>query len=938
MKRTVRFTLNSRKFGSQTTVEGVHVGDDNSCELIISVTDGNKILDLSSKTTIATMCATKPDGTVISRPCSIVDNNIVYTLEKQDTAVSGNVLYQVTVTSDNGISQSIIATAKFTVAVMKNIYIPIYRVLESEPSDWSTNYTAYYRLIDNKYVAVADSSCPEFSSDTFYYLVNPNYDSKDDYGAFQSALARVENLIGRASDIITILNSKINDVEAEHISNKVSAVDFQHLNATDYPNITALYNYHTNYVEPCYDEINNLEENKSDKSTTYTKTEVDEAFYTKTEIDTAFEKVSSAFDAVPSANLFNPENVISANIDATNKVIVSSPTSRLGYVKCKPSTLYTAVRNEPLTSRFFIGTTDAEPTSDTPVAIIKTNSSLTSLTFTTDSSAKYIVFYFYVEKNDGEYNQSFAENIMIAEGEVTAFVPYEEKQILKENNLPPIVDERLTNIENVISNTTVDNRFNTKSKIYGVTFNNDDTSSVCQRVGNAVGLKTDYVVGNNFQNGGKNDFDSIFPWCDIRRCNLTVNADGKKTITYEGETGFALDGSNGNVMVEIPKFYSYREARNGTEIWAITGEPKSGFTVEPAFISSDGKELDYIYVGAYQFTGTSTVNGHSKSDTFVTTGLKLAQYRTIANAVNMQCLDYAVVHALQMLFVIEFADRDTDKYMQGVSYLPWFSSSNSPITAISDDRITVTVDNSNRVANLRTGHNVMICQGRSKKQENLTIMSIENTDNTLSITLDAPITTEVDISSGNIYISGQAQKCGFTDTLNYHTGRISEENALSSFRYRWIENIWGNAWEILDGIRVKGLKYYYTFNPAMYADDTIDNWSVSQIIALNQPYLGDDGKNRAWISQMGYDVNDRQIILPSACSTDGSTDKYYSSALYTQYDFDKSGAGLDINTEYLCVYGGGYDHNKLCGLFTMRFWFASGKESSSLHTSRLIYR
>lgn len=188
MKRTVRFTLNSRKFGSQTTVEGVHVGDDNSCELIISVTDGNKILDLSSETTVATMCGTKPDGTTISRPCSIVNNNIVYTLEKQDTAVSGNVLYQVTVTSDNGISQSIIATAKFTVAVMKNIYIPIYRVLESEPSDWSTNYTAYYRLIDNKYVAVSDSSCPAFLKDTFYYLVNPNYDSKDDYGAFQSAL------------------------------------------------------------------------------------------------------------------------------------------------------------------------------------------------------------------------------------------------------------------------------------------------------------------------------------------------------------------------------------------------------------------------------------------------------------------------------------------------------------------------------------------------------------------------------------------------------------------------------------------------------------------------------------------------------------------------------------------------------------------------------
>ncbi len=267
MKRTVRFTLNSRKFGSQTTVEGVHVGDDNSCELIITVTDGNKILDLSSETTVATMCGTKPDGTTISRPCSIVNNNIVYTLEKQDTAVSGNVLYQVTVVSDDDISQSIIATAKFTVAVMKNIYIPIYRLLESEPSDWSANYTAYYRLLNNKYTAVSDSNCPAFLKDTFYYLVNPNYDSKDDYGAFQSALARVENLIGRASDMLTMLDSKINDVEAEHISNKVSAVDFQNLSATEYPNITALYNYHNSYVEPCYDDIENLEENKADKST-----------------------------------------------------------------------------------------------------------------------------------------------------------------------------------------------------------------------------------------------------------------------------------------------------------------------------------------------------------------------------------------------------------------------------------------------------------------------------------------------------------------------------------------------------------------------------------------------------------------------------------------------------------------------------------------------
>ena len=257
MKRTVRFNLNSKKFGSQTTVEGVHVGDDNSCELIITVTDGNKELKLTSGTTVATMCGTKPDGTVISRSCSIVDNNIVYTLGKQDTAVPGNVLYQVTISSDDGISQSIIATAKFTVAVMNNIYIPIYRLLAEQPSDWLTNYKSYFRLINNKYVAISDSSCPTFLKDTFYFLVNPNYESEDDYEAFYSALVRTENLIGRASDILTELDKKIDYTEAEHIENKVSFFDAEFSDTEKYPTVLAVKKFLDDYYYT-FEEIDNF--------------------------------------------------------------------------------------------------------------------------------------------------------------------------------------------------------------------------------------------------------------------------------------------------------------------------------------------------------------------------------------------------------------------------------------------------------------------------------------------------------------------------------------------------------------------------------------------------------------------------------------------------------------------------------------------------------
>lgn len=205
LKRIVRLVLNNNKFGSQTTVEGVHKGDDNSCELIITLTDGHKMIDLGENP-VAVMSGTKPDGTVISNPCEIVDGKIKYTLTKQDTAVSGNVLYQVTIADGNNIEESILASAKFTVAVMNNIYIPIYRLLNEEPTDWSDNYSSYYKLVGNAYKSIDDTICPKFEANTFYFLVNPNYDSEDSYNSYMSSIIKLENLIGRASDILLELD------------------------------------------------------------------------------------------------------------------------------------------------------------------------------------------------------------------------------------------------------------------------------------------------------------------------------------------------------------------------------------------------------------------------------------------------------------------------------------------------------------------------------------------------------------------------------------------------------------------------------------------------------------------------------------------------------------------------------------------------------------
>ena len=47
-------------------------------------------------------------------------------------------------------------------------------------------------------------------------------------------------------------------------------------------------------------------------------------------------------------------------------------------------------------------------------------------------------------------------------------------------------------------------------------------------------------------------FDNQVPWKNIRRCNLS---DAGVVNAYYGDVGYIENGSNGQVMVEITKFY-----------------------------------------------------------------------------------------------------------------------------------------------------------------------------------------------------------------------------------------------------------------------------------------------------------------------------------------------------------------------------------------------
>lgn len=82
----------------------------------------------------------------------------------------------------------------------------------------------------------------------------------------------------------------------------------------------------------------------------------------------------------------------------------------------------------------------------------------------------------------------------------------------------------------------------------------------------------------------------------IRRCNVS---DAGLVTAYYGDPTFSYTGSNGQVMVQIPKFWYRTDALTNKYRFLISPIALSGYKVHPAFIV-DSVEKDYIYISAFE--------------------------------------------------------------------------------------------------------------------------------------------------------------------------------------------------------------------------------------------------------------------------------------------------------------------------------------------------
>jgi hypothetical protein len=398
-----------------------------------------------------------------------------------------------------------------------------------------------------------------------------------------------------------------------------------------------------------------------------------------------------------------------------------------------------------------------------------------------------------------------------------------------------------------------------------------------------AGLEVDFenntftrLAGAVGKSGGS-DFNVFPTYAGMRRCIL---ADDGTVVAYYGEQGYVEDGTAGQVMVEIPKFYyrmiplslekqtqeySSDTNRLGYHIkkarWYITSTPHTGFKTHPLFIKPDGTERDKAYVSAYE----GCVYDVSES-----------------------------TYLLNDEQVTDFTSETGDKLSSIAGAYPC----------------------SGKTKSLYLSHARGIAHNRGTGWQVLTIKALAAVQLLCAIEY-ASFNWQSSISEGvvkiKLYDSNYASKTGSTSSLGNSTGRAAstidyngtEQTAenLCSNSYRGIENFFGNMKKLVDGANLWG-------------DGTMDGGTV--YICMDEDYVsskrtdnyvgcGFTITNRLnnYIKYFGYGEEQFDwLFFPSRVGSGATSTLPVGDAPYQS---------ADVNSDRVLVFGGNWSYGTGAG-------------------------
>jgi hypothetical protein len=279
---------------------------------------------------------------------------------------------------------------------------------------------------------------------------------------------------------------------------------------------------------------------------------------------------------------------------------------------------------------------------------------------------------------------------------------------------------------------------------------------------------------------------------NMRRCVLNDSgvvqyylSPTDSTKKADGTTAL-INGTDGQVMVEIPKFYIKFEVSGNLKTWSVSDVLLPGYVVHPAFIKN-GVEVNNRYVGAYDaclydvsaaayVSGLNLTNNTANVDTandilssvsgiYPIVGITRAQTRLLAakRGAGWRQLDFYLMTAIQLLYFTEYGNFNTQ----------------------------------NRISLGNTRHTSWPASSVNQTDSRANVAGLSN---------------------------------GFGNgTGGSAVGTINTANNGDYMSYRGIENWFGNVWNWVDGVNVGAnsinFSYWVNNNDTQFADNTATNYT-----------------------------------------------------------------------------------------------------------------
>ena len=435
------------------------------------------------------------------------------------------------------------------------------------------------------------------------------------------------------------------------------------------------------------------------------------------------------------------------------------------------------------------------------------------------------------------------------------------------------------------------------------------------------------------------DIANYYPFNQVRVCNIKKTSWGATDITYEGETGFTRDASNGDVMVEIPKVYFKRWKDSENEYVSVSGQALDGYQLEPAFIEN-GKELERIYVAVYEGTVYDSLL-YSRNNATPVTKYTLTQFREYARSrgKGYGLFDFRTLAMLQRLFMVYYADRNSEVIGMGMTLYTYQSNNHAKAVTSASNTNQIRVGVPNNDNRQKVGQNVQVVDNMWDIDVPIRkITAIEEHENgERTITFSG---NPYNVIAGTTIIASRPNNTGYTDSvtgLNGESNSFGGETGFEAVKFMGIENLWGNCWNEIDGVALDDLVPYVGQNMDDYSSSLADvkakyaplNKQLPLQTENHQASTGDNDKE--YVRNLLLDPINPAYSLPFELG--GGKSSHYADPFYSYADTSS------LTGEYLIpAHGGGIDHNYRAGLFTMRFWYSPDQTWNSMHNCRLIYK